>query len=44
MAPEAENMAALEAQNKENKRKRLEQELEEANENFPERTIDRYSY
>ena len=33
-----------EAQKKENNRKRLERELEEANEDFPEETIDRYSY
>ena len=33
-----------EAQEKENNRKRLERELEEANEDFSEETIDRYSY
>ena len=31
-------------QKEENKRKRLEKELEEANEDFSEETIDRYSY
>ena len=35
---------AKEAQEKENNRKRLEKELEEANEDFSEETIDRYSY
>jgi len=33
-----------EAQEKENNRKRLEKELEEANEDFSEETIERYSY
>ena len=33
-----------EAKEKENNRKRLEKELEEANEDFSEETIDRYSY
>ena len=33
-----------EFQEKENNRKRLERELEEANENFSEETIERYSY
>ena len=33
-----------EAIKKENNRKRLEKELEEVNEEFPEETIDRYSY
>ena len=33
-----------EAQEKENNRKRLERELEKANEDFSEETIDRYSY
>ena len=33
-----------EAQEKEKKRKQLEKELEEANEDFPEETIERYSY
>ena len=33
-----------EAQEKENNRKRLEKELEKANEDFSEETIDRYSY
>ena len=33
-----------EAQDKENKRKKLEKELEETNEQFPEETIERYSY
>ena len=35
---------AKEAQEKENNRKRLEKELEKANEDFSEETIDRYSY
>ncbi len=35
---------AKEAQEKENNRKRLEKELEEANEDFSEETIDRYSF
>ena len=33
-----------EAIEKENKRKKLERELEEANEDFSEEAIDRYSY
>ena len=33
-----------EAQNRENKRIKLEKELEEANEEFTDETIDRYSY
>ena len=33
-----------EAQEKENNRRRLEKELEEANEDFSEETIERYSY
>ena len=33
-----------EALEKENKRKRLQKELEETNEDLPEETIDRYSY
>jgi len=33
-----------EIKNRENKRKRLEKELEEANEDFSEETIERYSY
>jgi hypothetical protein len=33
-----------EAQDKAERRKRLEKELEETNEQFPEETIDRYSY
>ena len=33
-----------EVKNKEKKRKRLEKELEEANKEFSEETIDRYSY
>ena len=35
---------AKEAQEKENNRKRLEKELEKANEDFSEETIERYSY
>ena len=33
-----------EAKDRENKRKKLEKELEETNEEFPDETIDRYSY
>ena len=33
-----------ETKDRENKRKRLEQELEETNEEFPDETLDRYSY
>ena len=33
-----------EAKNREEKRKKLEKELEETNEQFPEETIERYSY
>ena len=33
-----------ESQDRVNKRKKLEKELEEANEQFPEETIERYSY
>ena len=35
---------AKEANERENKRKKLEKELEETNEEFPDETIDRYSY
>ena len=37
-------MKEKETQEKENRRKKLEKELEEANEDFPEETIERYSY
>ena len=33
-----------EAKDRESKRKRLEKELEETNQDFSEETIDRYSY
>ena len=33
-----------EAKDRENKRKRLEKELEEANEEYPQETLERYSY
>jgi hypothetical protein len=33
-----------ESKDRENKRKRLEKELEEANDEFPEETLERYSY
>ena len=33
-----------ESKDRENKRKRLEKELEEANEEFPQETLERYSY
>ena len=39
-----EEKKAKEAQEKENNRKRLERELEEANNDFSEETIERYSY
>ena len=39
-----EERKAKEAKDRENKRKRLEKELEETNKEFPEETIDRYSY
>ena len=39
-----EERKAKEAKEKENNRKRLEKELEKANEQFTEETIDRYSY
>ena len=39
-----EERKAKEAQDKKNKIKRLEKELEETNEDFSEETIDRYSY
>ena len=39
-----EKRKAEEAKNRENKRKRLEKELEETNEDFSTETIERYSY
>ena len=39
-----EERKAKEVKDKEENRKRLERELEEANEDFSEETIDRYSY
>ena len=39
-----EETKAKEAKARENKRKKLEKELEETNDNFSEETIDRYSY
>ena len=41
---EEEKRKDQEIQDKENRRKRLEKELEEVNEDFSEETIDRYSY
>ncbi|MDC2976788.1 secretion system protein [Prochlorococcus sp. AH-736-E02] len=40
----AQELKEKEAQEKANRRKKLEKELEEANEDFSEETIDRYSY